>query len=117
MVDQTRGDKFLHLARRRRGLSCQADQRCKPRSQDASADRLTARVRSAWTRVADKRSIELRCCTAQCCPTRRRLSSLCWVTYANEHSQRTAWLSQRPGLFTRAASTAPADSAILRTSL
>jgi hypothetical protein len=37
----------LHLARRRRGLSCQAGQRCKPRSQDASADRLTARVRSA----------------------------------------------------------------------
>src|SRR5215472_7121479 len=30
----------VHLTRRRGGLPCQADQRCKPRSQDASADRV-----------------------------------------------------------------------------
>jgi len=32
---------WVHLARRRGGLSCQAGQRCKLRSQNASADRLT----------------------------------------------------------------------------
>jgi Putative NADH-flavin reductase len=41
----------VHLACRRGGLSCAADQRCKPCSQIASAVGLTARVRTATSRT------------------------------------------------------------------
>ncbi len=45
LVDARRLALWVHLTRRCGGLSCQAGQRCKPRSQNARADRLTARKR------------------------------------------------------------------------
>src|SRR5262249_46209469 len=51
------------------GLPCQSGQRCKPRSQDSSADRVTARVRSA--KGASRIALEQGHSTS--CPTRGRL--------------------------------------------